>query len=173
MTGDSLLLVRGVILDLGAVAKGYVCDRIYSRARELGARAVLVEIGGEIRCGGDPEAGRTWRLAIRDPRGEGTMETMEMDSGAMATSGDYESYFRQDGSRYCHILDPRTGYPETGIASVTVVSGRASVADALATAIAVGGIPAAESVPDSLFTLIIVITEDGNGSTEQWRRECP
>jgi len=172
IAGDTLYLDEGTLLDLGAVAKGYVSDRIYSLARRSGAAAVLVEIGGEIRCGGDPSVGRTWRLAVRDPRGEGTLEIMEMDSGAMATSGDYESFFLQDGRRYCHILDPRTGYPETGTASVTVVSRRASIADALATAISVGGVTLADTVPDSLFTLMIVITEDETGMIHQWRREA-
>jgi thiamine biosynthesis lipoprotein len=171
MEQDTLYLDPGTLLDLGAVAKGYVCDRIYSHARGLGAASVLVEIGGEIRCGGDADPGRTWRLAVRDPRGEGTLETLEMDSGAVATSGDYESFFCIGGRRYSHILDPRTGYPETGTASVTVVSNRASVADALATALSVGGVPAAEKVPDSLFSLMIVISEDENGATFEWRRE--
>jgi len=170
ISGDSLILGTGTMLDFGAVAKGFVVDRIYEHARELGASAVLVEIGGEIRCGGDAEAGRTWRLAVRDPRGEGMMAVMEMDSGAMATSGDYESFFLHRGRRYCHILDPRTGYPESGTASVTVVSARASVADALATAIAVGGVPLAETLPDSLFTLIIVISENDSGAVTEWRR---
>lgn len=170
ISGDSLLLDEGTLLDFGAVAKGFVVDRVYEHARELGASAVLVEIGGEIRCGGDAAAGRTWRLAVRDPRGEGMLEVMEMDSGAMATSGDYESFFLHRGRRYCHILDPRTGYPESGTASVTVVSRRASVADALATAVAVGGVALAENLPDSLFSLIIVISEDEDGTVTEWRR---
>lgn len=170
--GDTLEMAPGVLLDFGAVAKGYAVDRIYLHARETGAVAALVEIGGEIRCGGDPSVGRTWRLAIRDPRGEGILETMELDSCAMATSGDYESWFTHGNRRYCHILDPRTGYPETGIASVTVVSREASVGDALATAIAVGGVPLAERVPDSLFRTIIVVAEDEGGVTSEWRIEA-
>lgn len=172
MNEDTLKMAPGVLLDFGAVAKGYAVDRIYLHAREAGAVAALVEIGGEIRCGGDPQAGRTWRLAIRDPRGEGILETMELDSGALATSGDYESWFSYGGRRYCHILDPRTGYPETGIASVTVLSREASVGDALATAIAVGGVPLAERVPDSLFRTIIVVREDEGGVTSEWRIEA-
>lgn len=169
---DTIMMAPGVLLDFGAVAKGYAVDRIYLHARGIGAVAALVEIGGEIRCGGDPSAERTWRLAVRDPRGEGILETMELDSGALATSGDYESWFSHDGRRYCHILDPRTGYPETGIASVTVLSREASVGDALATAIAVGGVPLAERVPDSLFRTIIVVTEDERGVTSEWRIEA-
>lgn len=168
--GDTLYLVGGTNLDFGAIAKGYTADRIYSHSRSLGARAAMVEIGGEIRCGGDAETGRLWRLAVRNPRGEDILEMLEIENGAVATSGDYESYFFDNGVRFCHILDPRTGYPEFGVASVTVVSDDAATSDALATAISVGGIDTAASIPDSLFSLIIVITEDDNGETAEWRR---
>ncbi|NOQ21914.1 MAG: hypothetical protein GQ565_04600 [Candidatus Aegiribacteria sp.] len=170
ISGDTLLLSSGTLLDFGAIAKGYIADRIYSHSRSLGARAALVEIGGEIRCGGDPETARLWRLAVRNPRGDNIMEMIEIDSGAVATSGDYESYFFDNGIRFCHILDPRTGYPESGVASVTVICGNAAFGDALATAVSVGGIDTAESIPDSLFSLIIVVTEDENGEITEWRR---
>jgi len=167
---DTLLLSSGTLLDFGAIAKGYVADRIYNHAREMGATAALVEIGGEIRCGGDPETGRLWRLAVRNPRGDNIMEMIEVESGAVATSGDYESYFFNNGIRFCHILDPRTGFPESGVASVTVVCGNAATGDALATAVSVGGKDTAENIPDSLFSLIIVVTENENGEITEWRR---
>lgn len=166
--GDTLVLISGTLLDFGAIAKGYTADRIYILAREMGAGAALVEIGGEIRCGGD--TGRLWRLAVRNPRGDNIMEMIEIENGAVATSGDYENYFFDEGIRLCHILDPRTGYPESGVASVTVVCGNAAFGDALATAVSVGGIDTAEKIPDSLFSLIIVITEDENGEITEWRR---
>ncbi len=168
--GDTLFLSSGTLLDFGAIAKGYAADRIYCHARSLGAAGALVEIGGEIRCGSDPETGRLWRLAVRNPRNEDIMEILEIENGAVATSGDYENYFYDDGQRFCHILDPRSGYPQSGVASVTVVSDDAASADALATAVAVGGIDTAEEIPDSLFALIIVILEDQNGDISEWRR---
>jgi FAD:protein FMN transferase len=170
ISGDTLRLEPGFLLDFGAVAKGYACDRIYELAIARGAGAALVEIGGEIRCGGSGELNRIWRLAIRDPRGDGTMELLEMERGALATSGDYESYFMHQGRRFCHILDPRTGYPQEVTASVTVSSEDAAMGDALATAISVGGIPLASTIPDSLFDLIIIVYETEEGGTVQWRR---
>ncbi len=170
VSGDTLSLSSGTILDFGAIAKGYTADRIYNLAREMGAGAALVEIGGEIRCGGDAETGRLWRLAVRNPRGDNIMEMIEIEDGAVATSGDYENYFFDGEQRYCHILDPRTGYPETGTASVTVICANAAFGDALATAVSVGGIDTAENLPDSLFNLIIVVTEDVNGEVTEWRR---
>ena len=135
ISGDTLLLCSGTLLDFGAIAKGYIADRIYTLARERGASAALVEIGGEIRCGGDPETARLWRIAVRNPRGDDIIEILEVENGAVATSGDYESYFFDNGTRFCHILDPRTGYPETGVASVTVICANAAFGDALATAV--------------------------------------
>ncbi len=165
---DTIVLREGTRLDFGAIAKGYIADRVYSYSRAAGARAALVEIGGEIRCGGD--TGRIWRVAVRNPREEGILEMIELENGAVATSGDYESYFFADGVRLCHILDPSSGYPERGTASATVVSEDAATGDALATAICVGGIKTAEGIPDSLFDLIIVVSEDENGEITQWRR---
>jgi len=170
-SGDSIRLSDGVKLDLGAIAKGYVSDRVYALAMTMGASAALVEIGGEIRCGGDASTGRTWSIGVKDPRKDGLLDVFEIEGGAVATSGDYESFFVRDGVRYCHILDPRTGYPERGVLSVTVISDSASTADALATAIAVGGVPTAEALPDSLFRLIVVVYEAYDGSMVQWRRK--
>lgn len=171
-TGEGVELASGAWLDLGAVAKGYTADAVFDLADSLGARSVLVEIGGEIRCGDPGGTGRVWRVGVRDPRGEGISGALEMTSGSVATSGDYESFFIDStGRRYCHILDPRTGYPETGVASVTVVAATAGMADALATAVAVGGLELAESIPDSLFRSMTVITELPDGSLEEWRRD--
>ena len=170
ISADTIRLNSGTLLDFGAIAKGYTADRVYDLAVERGANAVLVEIGGEIRCGGDPETGRIWRLAVRNPRLDEIQEMIMLENGAVATSGDYESCIFENGCRFCHILDPRTGYPQTGVASVTVVAERSMIADALATAIAVGGTDIASSVPDSLFSLIIIIMEDEGGNLTEWRR---
>jgi thiamine biosynthesis lipoprotein len=170
--GDTMVLAAGMCLDLGAVAKGYASDAVYELAIARGARAALVEIGGEVRCGGDPEVGREWRVAVRNPRADGVLDVREMCGGAVATSGDYEScFFDSSGARLCHILDPRTGMPEQGVASATVIARECGPADALATAICVGGVTLAESLPDSVFIELIVVTIDAQGGgTSVWRR---
>jgi thiamine biosynthesis lipoprotein len=161
---DSIFLLDGCSLDFGAVAKGAIVDSAYSRALELGALAALVEIGGEIRCGSSDSFDRTWRIAIRHPRGDGYLEILELPNGAVATSGDYESFFELAGARYCHILDPKTGWPEQGVASATVVCRDAATADLLATAICVGGEDLAISLPDSLFDLIVIMLVDSGAA---------
>lgn len=132
--GRRLVAEPGSGLDMGAIAAGYAADRAYELAVGMGARAVLVDMGGEIRCGG-----RTWRIAVRHPRGDGFYTVIETDGGAVSTSGDYESFFVEGGRRYSHILDPATGFPAAVPASVTVLHDRADMADALSTALAVAG----------------------------------
>ncbi len=142
-------------LDLGAVAAGYAADRCYELAMGMGAEAFLVDVGGEIRCGGD----RTWRIAVRHPRGEGFHSVIEMCGGAVSTSGDYESFFVQDGRRYSHLLDPMTGRPSDRTASVTVRADGAATADALSTAFAVAGEGC--PVPDSLYRGAMFLLDGG------------
>ena len=168
LTGDSIRLPEGMKLDFGAVAKGYTVDLLYRLAMSMGASGALVEIGGEVRCGSTCDVDRTWRIAVRHPREEGFWETIELTEGAVATSGDYESFFVEDGVRYCHLLDPATGWPSGRTVSVTVTADRCDVADALATAVAVGGTGTAMMLPDSLYGYMIVLAEDAEGGITEW-----
>ncbi len=161
IVGDTIKLKSAAKLDLGAIAKGYAVDRAYSLAMELGAQGTLIEIGGEIRCGSTDRVQREWIIALRDPESSGILRTYSMNEGAVATSGTYESSFEINGRRYSHIMNPFTGYPEEEVLSVTVFADDAYIADALATAIAVGDAPLAETVPDSLYSRIIIIDEKG------------
>jgi thiamine biosynthesis lipoprotein len=129
----------GAVLDLGGVAKGWAADMAASRAMELGAWAVLVDAGGDLRLAGRKPRG-PWRVGVRHPRRAGGILTvLELEDGAVATSGDYERFFEYEGIRYHHILDPSTGMPAPGSLSVTVVCTEAWRADALATALFVMG----------------------------------
>jgi len=114
-----------VRLDFGGYAKGYALDRAAAILRESGVASALVNVGGNIlalgRHGDTP-----WRIGLEDPRkapGEGgLLGTIELADGeAIGTSGDYRRYYTVAGKRYSHIIDPQTGYPSTGVRSVTVV----------------------------------------------------
>ncbi len=122
---NTILLLRPVALDLGAVAKGLAVDMA---ARELAPlRDFAVDAGGDLYLGGRNPRGEPWRVGIRHPRREGELlASIPVSGQAVCTSGDYE--------RPRHILDPRTGAPSGGVASVTVVASGAMLADALATA---------------------------------------
>jgi thiamine biosynthesis lipoprotein len=106
-----------------------------------GAKDFVVNLAGNMRCYGKPEAGRSWRVGVRDPFHAGAVIGMiELGEGmAVATSGNYERFVEIEGKRYSHIVDPRTGWPVTGMAGVTVVAPSAAAADALSTAFFVLG----------------------------------
>lgn len=157
--GDSVFLDPGSSLDLGAIAPGYAADAACELAMSLGAVSVLVDMGGEIRC----EGSRTWRIAVRSPRGGGWLRVIEARSLAVSTSGDYESFFEHGGVRYSHILDPSTGMPARVPASVTVIARSAAVADALSTAIAVD---TSTAVPESLARGVLMVFDQGGGLVE-------
>jgi thiamine biosynthesis lipoprotein len=125
--------------DLGGFAKGYAIDRSMERLRTLGIENAIVNAGGDLRAIGR-HGNRPWRVGIRHPRQEGILASVEIEGDAsIFTSGDYERFFEVDGTRYHHILDPRSGYPADNATSVTVIHGTAATADAAATALFVAG----------------------------------
>jgi thiamine biosynthesis lipoprotein len=126
---------RADVLHFGAWAKGYAVDRALAVLEQRGQPAALVDAGGEVRG-----YGRAWVVGVQHPRLPGSLiERLEPGALAVATSGDYEQFFEQDGQRYHHLLDPRTGRPATGCRSVTVLARSCARADALATAVFVLG----------------------------------
>jgi FAD:protein FMN transferase len=129
----------GMRMGLGAIAKGYAVDSVVSVLRAQGQTAFIVDGGGDLYVSGrHPD--RPWRVGIKDPyKPSSYFATLPVQSKAVVTSGNYERFFVKDGKRYHHILDPRTGRPALGLASVTVVAPKATLADALATGIFVLG----------------------------------
>jgi thiamine biosynthesis lipoprotein len=140
----NVILPEGFGLDLGGIAKGAVVDLLAEVLDERIGPNYLIDAGGDILVSGLKEGGRQWVIAIRHPRDPQEF-VGKLSLGArnrkiaVVTSGDYERYFEQDGRRYHHILDPRTGYPAQGTASVTVIAPTCARADALATAVFVLG----------------------------------
>jgi len=111
-----------VKIDLGGYAKGYALDRAASILKQLGIHNALINIGGNVLAMGT-HGPRAWRIGIQHPRKPGPIATLELqDSEAIGTSGDYQRYFELDGKRYCHLIDPRTGYPVQGVEAVTILT---------------------------------------------------
>jgi thiamine biosynthesis lipoprotein len=144
--GRELLQPGGLQLDLSAIAKGFGADLAAARLRERGIDAALVEVGGEIRGYGRKPDGEPWRVLVESAAdGNTTVDelpprVLDLDDVAVATSGDRWHRFEQDGSRYAHTIDPRSGAPVgDAAASVTVVAADAMHADAWATALTVMG----------------------------------
>lgn len=155
---------RNTLMDFGAIAKGHAVDRTYDLLTELGAIECLVEVGGEVRCGSS--TGRVWYIGVRHPRNESLAGILAITAGAVATSGDYECFFIEEGIRYSHLLDSETGYPSTNAASATVIALDCTTADAMATAAAVAGPLRALNFPLETCTGMIIITADENDNCE-------
>jgi thiamine biosynthesis lipoprotein len=123
------LPVAGMELDFGGYVKEYAVDRVAVLCRELGVRHGLVDLGGDIAIVGPNPDGSPWRIGIRNPRApESAIARIDLAEGAIASSGDYERFMFVDGVRYSHILDPRTGWPVSGLASVSVTAPHCVVA---------------------------------------------
>lgn len=163
LEGNSLTVPEGVELDLGAVGKGYAAGRVEAILREMGVDCAKLELGGNIHFIGTKPDGSPWRVAVRDPSGEGYVGVLETDGGAVVTSGGYERYFIQDDITYWHIIDPKTGHPaESGLVSVTVAARSGVLADALSTALFVMGREKAEDFWRARRDFeFILIGEDG------------
>jgi FAD:protein FMN transferase len=124
----------GMELDFGGFGKEYAADRAMAILAAAGQRHGFVNLGGDIRVLGPRGDGRAWRFGIQHPRrAEGTIASVDMVDGALASSGDYERFFELDGRRYCHILDPRTGWPVSSWSSVSVTAPACVAAGALTT----------------------------------------
>lgn len=110
-----------VKLDLGGYAKGRALDDAITILKSHGIENALVNIGGNVIALG-AHGDRPWRIGIQHPRQPGTLAALDLRDGeAVGTSGDYQRYFEVDGRRYSHLIDPRTGFPATGMQSLTVL----------------------------------------------------
>lgn len=113
---------KAVRLDLGGYAKGYALDRAAALLRKMGVHNALINIGGNVLALGSHGA-RPWRVGIQSPRKPGPFATVELHDGeAIGTSGDYQRYFELNGKRYCHLIDPRSGWPVQGVEAVTILT---------------------------------------------------
>ena len=124
----------GMEVDFGGFGKEYAADRAAMLLRHGGVAGGYVNLGGDIAVLGPRSDGRGWRLGIRHPRRDDALiDTLELGAGALATSGDYERFFEADGVRYCHVLDPRSGWPVRHWQSVSVVAPTCAAAGAACT----------------------------------------
>jgi thiamine biosynthesis lipoprotein len=159
----------GVTLDLSAVAKGYALDVAAEGVRRMGASDFALEVGGEVRAHGVRPDGTAWRVAIEAPTpGSRTVfRVLELQDQAVATSGDYRNYFEVDGTRYSHLLDPRSGFPIPWRGfSVSVVHTQAALADAWATALSVLGPDEGFALAEKLELSVVFVVPSGDGRFE-------
>lgn len=138
-------LGAGMEADLGGIAKGYAGDVLSAILRSAGVSAAVVNLGGNVSCVGAKPDGKSWRIAVKNPAGDGIACILEKGEGHVITSGAYERFFTgEDGKIYGHIIDPGTGRPAgSGLLSVTVAGKNGAMCDALSTAFFVMGAGAA------------------------------
>ena len=127
------LPLKGMELDFGGIAKEYAVDCVTKRLRDAGVHSGMVDLAGDIAVIGDQAGGSPWQISIRDPFNEGSICTVNLTDAAIATSGSYERRITYQGKDYGHLLNPETGWPVLGPASVTVIDAHCLTAGAVAT----------------------------------------
>lgn len=152
----------GVRIDLGGIAKGHAVDRCIAILQRLGIAHASVSAGGDSRLLGD-RRGRPWVIGIRHPDDPGrVIARIPLEDAAISTSGDYERYFDEDGVRYHHIIDPKTGKSPKGVRSVTVIGPDATLTEGLTKSVfilgPVRGLALVEAQADADA---VIVTSDG------------
>lgn len=138
----TITLPDGMEVDYGGIAKGYSGDRAIEELKSSGVESAILSLGGNIATLGSKPDGSAWTVAITDPEDtQNYFAALQVRDKAVVTSGGYERYFTDDdGNRWCHILNPDTGYPaDSGLLSVTVIGSSGEVCDALSTTLFVLG----------------------------------
>jgi thiamine biosynthesis lipoprotein len=161
------LELKGMKIGFGAIGKGYAADKAKDLLIKKGVAAGIINASGDMNTWGKQPNGEDWKVAITNPLDKNKVfALLPITNGAVVTSGDYEKYVEINGKRYSHIIDPRTGYPSTGIISVTVFAPKAELADALATSVFVMGKEAGIDRINQLPKVeCIIIDDEGNITT--------
>ena len=134
------LKLEGMKIGFGAIGKGYAADKAKILLMERGVDAGIITAWVDRESWGNKPDGEFWKVAITNPMDKNkAFALLPLNENAVVTSGNYEKYVTFNETRYTHIIDPRTGYPATGIISATVFAPKAEIADALATSIFVMG----------------------------------
>ncbi|NCO63255.1 MAG: FAD:protein FMN transferase [Flavobacteriales bacterium] len=136
-----LLKLKGMKIGFGAIGKGYAADKAKALLISKGVKAGIINASGDLNTWGTQPDGKDWMVAIVNPiNKEKVFSWLPVKNSAVVTSGNYEKYVSFNNVIYTHIIDPRTGYPCTGILSVSIFTANAELADALATSIFVMGV---------------------------------
>lgn len=135
------LKLQGMKIGFGAIGKGYAAYKAKALLQEKGVKAGIINASGDLNTWGTQPDGKDWLVAIVNPLNkEKVFSWLPVKNSAVVTSGNYEKYVKFNDVLYTHIIDPRTGYPSTGILSATIFTANAELADALATSVFVMGV---------------------------------
>lgn len=158
------LLDPNASIDVGAIAKGYIADRLKEYLKKNGVKHAIIDLGGNILALGTKIDGSKYNIGIQRPFDETgqPITSIKVANKSVVTTGIYQRYFEQDGKIYHHILDPRTGYPcENDLYSVTIITDSSLTADALSTSCYLMGFEKANHLIDQLENVdAVFITND-------------
>lgn len=155
------LKVKGMRIGFGGIGKGYAAERAKLILKENGVTSGIVNAAGDLTTWGYQENGEAWTIGIADPnKKEALFSTFKITNTSVATSGNYEKFVLINGKKYSHTIDPKTGYPITGIKSVTIIAENAEIADALATPATVMGIEVGLDFINQLPNIGCIIIDD-------------
>lgn len=158
-----ITLQNNATVDLGAIAKGYIADKIRKFLIDNGVTHGIINLGGNILCIHDKPDGSDFIIGIRKPFDDASASilTLRINNMSVVTSGTYERYFTENDHIYHHIIDPKTGFPsESGLISVTIISDDSVVGDCLSTACLIMGEEKALKLLDSIDGVYGILIDD-------------
>lgn len=154
---------KGMRIGFGGIGKGYAAERAKIVMKELGAENGVVNASGDLTAWGHPPNGERWTIGIADPNLKNhIISYLDITDMAIATSGNYEKYVVINGKKYSHTIDPKTGFPVTGITSTTIICPNAEIADALATPVTVMGVKTGLDLINQMNSIACIIIDDNN-----------
>lgn len=158
------LKLKGIKIGFGAVGKGYSADKAKELLLFNNVKAGIINASGDMNTWGKQPNGQDWKVAITNPMNKHkAFALLPISNKAVVTSGNYEKFVTFNNKRYSHIINPKTGYPASGIISVSVFAKRAELADALATSIFVMGVVVGLNRINQIPNVeCIIIDEKGN-----------
>lgn len=164
-----LLKDKGMKIGFGAIGKGYAAQKAKEVMSSLGIKNGVVNASGDLIAWGHDEKGQVFEVGIADPKNiQQVLSWLQVENTSVVTSGDYERYVMFDNKRYAHIIDPRTGYPTTGIKSVTIITANPELADALSTSVFVLGVDQGLELVNQLPGVeCLIITDQDQIKTSQ------
>lgn len=155
------LKLEGMKLGLGGIGQGYIADKVKDLLFSKGCLSGIINVSGDINAWGKQPDGKPWTVGIVNPLNKNKIfATFPIEDSAVETSGSYEKYVIFNGIRYSHIIDPRTGYPASGIVSVSVFAKKTEIADAMATGIFVLGVEVGLDLVNQIKGIECIIVDD-------------
>ncbi len=161
--GTVFLKEKGMRIGFGGIGKGYAAERARYVLRKKGIESGIVNAAGDLTTWGYQPGGEPWTIGIANPdAATHPFSYLNISNMAVATSGNYEKFVLIGGKKYSHTINPKTGYPVTGIKSVTIISPNAEIADAMATPVTVMGIKAGLDLINQVKDMACIIIDDDN-----------